>query len=193
MNILQEKWSFAYFLQVFCLLSKNFLNSFGFFLAIWRRRECVGAVTVRWPLRQSSQIQVVGALSFSFSYATQKPRETSQSHDHEWCAQTSETGSSEGNQSDTSFKSFTIKANILLHACNRCLKYTVRLLVYKCLRVFWGTFSNSIKVTLWWICKKKKKRFHANKWVHTTHAGDTQRGESTEKKLYAAHSRAGQE
>lgn len=112
MNILQKS-NHLHSFEVFCLLSKNFLNSFGFFLAIWRRRECVGAVTVRWPLRQSSQIQMVGALSFSFSYATQKPRETHQNHDHQWCAQTSETASSEGNQSDTSFNSFTIKANIL--------------------------------------------------------------------------------
>lgn len=58
----------------FYSLPKKFLYSFGFFLAVWSRRERVGAVTVGWALRQSGQIQMVSALSLSFSCTTKCPQ-----------------------------------------------------------------------------------------------------------------------
>lgn len=119
--------------------------------------------------------------------------ETHQNRDHRWWAQTSETASSEGNQSDTSFNSFTIKANIL--CCMHVTDAWKIQLYYKFISAFFeGPFQNPYKsrYLICWICKKCS---YANKWVHTTHAGDTQWGgiNKQQQRLYAAHSLAEQE
>lgn len=59
---------------IFYSLSKEFFYSFGFFLALWGRRECVGTVAVGWPLWQPGQIQMVGALSLCFSCINKCPQ-----------------------------------------------------------------------------------------------------------------------
>lgn len=68
------KKNYKYFFQY--SLSKQFLYSFRFFPAFWCGGQSVRAVTVRWPLWQPSQIQVVSALSFGFS-CTRKAHRTS--------------------------------------------------------------------------------------------------------------------